>query len=213
MPKPHKSKFSHGVTPLVENFVARVTEAAHRLVRERVGEGDRVVDATIGNGQDTVFLAGLVGRSGRVDGFDIQSEAIESTRQRLQGCPCDHVVLHQTSHEKMAGLVEPPLQAVMFNLGYLPGGDKQVVTRAETTTQSIRAALDLLSPTGIITIVAYPGHSGGREEADAVLALCQSLDGTRFSTTVQQASTPKPSAPFLVAVTPVGQAQSPETDG
>lgn len=131
----------------------------------------------------------------------------------MHGCPCDHVTLHQTSHEKMADLVEPPVQAVMFNLGYLPGGDKQVVTRAGTTTQAIRAALDLLSSTGIVTIVAYPGHPGGREEADAVLALCQSLDGTRFSTTVHKASSPEPSAPFLVTVTPVGQPQSSESEG
>lgn len=210
--KPNKEPF-YGVTPHTEIFVARPTEVAHSLVRERVKPGDRVVDATLGNGHDTVFLAGLVGRSGQVDGFDIQSEAIRSARQKLQDCPCDQVTLHQASHEKMADLVEPPVQAVMFNLGYLPGGDKNVVTRAATTTQAIRAALDLLSPTGIVSIVAYPGHPGGREEADAVLALCQSLDDCRFLTTVHKASSPKPSAPFLVTVVPVGQLQGLETDG
>lgn len=214
MPKPNKTTrtFLHGVRPLAENFVARPTEAAHALVRERVKAGDRVVDATVGNGHDTVFLAGLVGRSGHVDGFDIQSEALELARQKLLDCPCDNVTLHQAGHETMADLVEPPLQAVMFNLGYLPGGDKQVVTRAGTTTQAIRAACDLLSPTGIVSIVAYPGHPGGREEADAVLALCQALDGALFSTTVHKASSPKPSAPFLVTVTAAGQQQDPKTE-
>lgn len=215
MPEPTKiNEITHyGVSPLVEIFVARPTAAAHEMVRERVKAGDRVVDATLGNGHDTVFLAGLVGRSGHVDGFDIQSEAIEYVRQKLQDCPCNQVTLHHVGHEKMADLVSSPVQAVMFNLGYLPGGDKQVVTRAATTIEAIRAALDLLSSAGIISIVAYPGHPGGQDEADAILALCHSLDGTRFSTTVYKTPSPKPSAPYLITVTPVGQVQDLETDG
>lgn len=206
--QPHKSRESiQGARPLEEDFVARPTQAAHRLVRERVEAGDRVVDATVGNGHDTVFLAGLVGRTGQVDGFDIQSDALESTRQKLAALSHDQVTLHQVGHETMADLVEPPVQAVMFNLGYLPGGDKRVVTRAASTSRAILAALGLLSRSGIVSVVVYPGHPGGREEADAVLRLCRSLAGTRFAAKVHKAASPKPSAPFLVTVEPVVRKQ------
>jgi len=204
MPKSRKT-IPPGVTPLDKNFVARPTEAAHELVRRRVKAGDRVVDATVGNGHDTVFLAELVGRRGHVDGFDIQDEAMESTRQKLAALPRAQVTLHQVGHETMADLVEPPVQAVMFNLGYLPGGNKKVVTRVASTTRAILSALGLLSSTGIVSIVVYPGHPGGREEADAILVLCQSLADTRFAAKVHKASSPKPTAPFLVTIEAAAQ--------
>jgi len=179
----------------------RPTEVAHVLLREHVKSGDRVVDATIGNGHDTIFLSDLVGPSGHVDGFDIQSKAIDSTRQRLQDPTVEPVTLHQLGHEKMANIVESPVQAVMFNLGYLPGGDKRITTQAGTTIAALQTATELLSPDGIITIVIYTGHPAGQEEADAVTAFYQSLPLSQFAITVHKSAPDKPNAPFLIAIT------------
>jgi len=179
----------------------RPTEAAHTLVRERVNPGDRVIDATIGNGYDTVFLADLVGPSGHVDGFDIQNEAIESARFKLHERHNDNFTLHQIGHEKMADLIVAPVQSVMFNLGYLPGGDKDVTTQPTTTTEALQAAVDILSPTGIVTILIYTGHPGGREEADAVRSFCCALNDNQFTTTLHKSPSDNPAAPFLITIT------------
>lgn len=146
----------------------RLVDRAQRLVRERVGAGDAVVDATVGNGHDTVFLAGLVGSTGTVFGFDVQEAAIEAARERIPRELAGAVDLRCCGHERMAELVPGPVKAVMFNLGYLPGSDKSVITRAETTVAGLRQALELLAPGGIVTVVVYPGHVGAREEAAAV---------------------------------------------
>lgn len=179
----------------------RPTEAAHTIVREYLQPGDRVIDATIGNGYDTVFLADMVGPSGHVDGFDIQNEAIESARLKLRDRPNESITLHHLGHEKMADLIVEPVQAVMFNLGYLPGGDKELTTRPETTSLALQAAVDLLSPTGIVSIVIYTGHPGGREEADAVHCFCQLLSSHQFETTLHQSASENPAAPFLITIT------------
>jgi len=202
MPKSESNQYDnqYGVRPPADHFVARPTEMAHALVRERVKSGARVVDATIGNGHDTVFLADRVGPSGHVDSFDIQSKAIESARQKLQDRSAEHVTLHQIGHEKMTALVEAPVQAVMFNLGYLPGGDKQVITQAETTIEALQAAIDLLLPSGIVTIVIYTGHPGGQQEVEAVRAFCRSLNAKQFTITIHKSPSDKPTAPFLITI-------------
>ena len=178
----------------------RPTTMAHALVRSHVIPGDRVVDATLGNGHDTVFLADLVGPSGHVDGFDIQSKAIESTRRKLQDRSVEQVTLHQLGHEKMAGLVEAPVQAVMFNLGYLPGEDKGETPQPETTIAALQTATEFLSAGGIVTIVIYTGHPGGQAEGEAVQAFCQSLNTSRFITTIHKSPSDKTTAPFLITI-------------
>ncbi|MFK5923184.1 MAG: class I SAM-dependent methyltransferase [Verrucomicrobiota bacterium] len=181
-------------------LVARPTERAHQLIRQHVEAGDHVVDATLGNGHDTLFLAELVGKKGRVDGFDIQGAAIQSAQQKLHDRDFDRVHLHHVGHEKISDQVQTPIQAVMFNLGYLPGGDKQVITQAQTTLQALRSALDLLLPNGIVTIVAYIGHAGGSEEADAILTFCQTLKSDQFTVTQHRSASDNAKAPFLITI-------------
>ncbi|MEM9284053.1 MAG: class I SAM-dependent methyltransferase, partial [Verrucomicrobiota bacterium] len=137
----------------------RVTEMAHALIKERLGPGDRAIDATVGNGHDTLFLADCVGKKGEVIGFDLQPEAIRSTRQRLGSC--DHVVLHEKGHELLASHTGGLVHAITFNLGYLPGGDKSIITQPDTTLKALVASLECLDPRGLLTVVAYPGHTGG----------------------------------------------------
>jgi len=163
----------------------RATELAHELVAERLVAGDAAVDATAGNGHDTLFLAGQVGPGGRVIAFDIQDVAISSTRGRLEEeGVLDRVTLIHDSHENCVRCLGEHgvgrLKAVMFNLGYLPGGDRSLVTRPEITVSALQSLLGIVVPGGVITLILYIGHPGGSKEAEAVLRFVQSLDPGRF---------------------------------
>lgn len=147
----------------------RPTQHAHEVVQSVVRPGETVVDATAGNGHDTLFLAQCVGERGRVVAFDVQEAAIASTRRRLADAGVgERVELWGESHASMARRVAPGVAAVMFNLGYLPGGDHGRITRTEETLPALAAAVSLLRPGGVVTVVCYPGHPGGEEEAAAV---------------------------------------------
>jgi len=151
----------------------RVTELAHLLVERCLKPDGRAIDATVGNGHDTLFLARLVGPCGRVDGFDLQAAAIERTRMKTSELPQVH--LHALGHERIGELVAGPVDAVMFNLGYLPSGDKSVITLPSSTLPALETAAKLLGGGGILTTVVYPGHEGGAEEAAAVVRWFQNL--------------------------------------
>ncbi|MGB0372165.1 MAG: class I SAM-dependent methyltransferase [Opitutales bacterium] len=146
----------------------RLTERVHQALSELLAPGDCAIDATMGNGYDTLFLANSVGPKGKVWAFDIQEAALESTRKRLIDGESDHVTLVHSGHETMkAHLPEDAygqIKAIVFNLGYLPGTDKSVTTHAESTLSAIEAGLELLSPTGAIHILCYTGHSEGYSE-------------------------------------------------
>ncbi|MDR3578897.1 MAG: class I SAM-dependent methyltransferase [Oryzomonas sp.] len=138
---------------------------AHLLLRHFIHSGDSAVDATCGNGNDTLLLAELVGPAGRVWAFDIQQEAMDSTAHRLAANRlAERVTLVAQGHETLAGQVDTPLNAVVFNLGYLPGGDRSIITRPETTVVALEQALGLLAPGGIVVLTVYPGHGGGDAE-------------------------------------------------
>lgn len=152
-----------------------ILETCHLLVASRVEKGSTVVDATAGNGHDTHFLARLVGKEGVVHAFDIQQTALDSTRRRLKAANlASRVRLHQRDHAEMAAVIAGPVQAVMFNLGYLPGGNKDIVTEHHTTLRALSTALLLLAPGGVLSLVTYSGHDEGSEEA-AVCQWCQQL--------------------------------------
>ena len=150
----------------------RLVDRAHELLGEALREGDLAIDATAGNGHDVAFLAEQVGNSGKVYAFDLQNEAIEATRKLLAEKGVENVELHQCGHERMDEVRPPEIMGqvatVTFNLGYLPGGDKSVITQAATTRMALRLSMDLLRPGGLLVVVAYRGHPGGSEECDVV---------------------------------------------
>jgi tRNA G37 N-methylase Trm5 len=154
---------------------------AQLFVSDSVRSGGTAVDATAGNGNDVLFLARLVGASGKVYAFDIQAKALQTTQELLarNGC-ADRVELLQAGHEEMKDLVPGPVDAVIFNLGYLPGGDHSIVTTPGTTITALGAALDLLRPGGRIGLVIYTGHPGGREEGETVEKFASSLNADQF---------------------------------
>lgn len=149
------------------------TVEAQRLIESHVSLGDVAVDATAGNGHDTLFLARLVGVDGLVFSVDIQQEAIQRLRQKLiHENLIDRVVLSHEDHANIKQIVAPKfhgrIACAMFNLGYLPLGDKSITTQRHSTIQAIRAVSTIIKPGGVITVLAYVGHEGGGEEATAV---------------------------------------------
>jgi tRNA1(Val) A37 N6-methylase TrmN6 len=182
-----------------------LVNVAHNLIREVLQPGDTAVDATVGNGYDTLFLAGQVAPSGQVFGFDIQQAAIESTRNQFQQTHNpDMLTLIHASHADMADNIpvhqHGTISAIMFNLGYLPGGDKSIITRTASTITALQSASRLLSSKGIITVMAYPGHSGGDLETDRVKNWCEQLDKNDFKTSIVYSSENQASAPRLFII-------------
>lgn len=182
----------------------RPIEMAHEVVRPVVKEGDLVVDATAGNGHDTVFLAQAVGATGRVVAYDTQALAIDATRRRMQTAGLiERVDLRQESHGKMLELIgREKASAVMFNLGYLPGGDHSLTTEATETLKALTQALFVLRPGGIVTVICYTGHPGGMLEACSVVAGLRRICRNRTipGLSVKVGKRPRKDAPFLVVV-------------
>ncbi|XP_057460912.1 uncharacterized protein LOC130751340 [Actinidia eriantha] len=162
----------------------RATEVAHSVWRRIIQKGDVVIDATCGNGYDTLEMVKMVSDKScgsRVFAMDVQKVALENAAflldESLNSDERGLVELFAICHSKMEQVVPSgvPVRLVAFNLGYLPGGDKAIITRSETTLQALEAAKRLLSPGGLISIVAYVGHPGGRDEFEAVEAFASGL--------------------------------------
>lgn len=188
----------------------RLTETVHQILSHRLQAGDVAIDATAGNGLDTLFLAQTVGPKGHVYAFDVQPAALEQTRNRLEAAGlCDDQTIHllQKSHAEMRETIPAEhhgqIAAVTFNLGYLPGADKSLITQTESTRQAIEAALLLLREEGVITVIAYTGHPRGWEETETVAALLETLSEAEFS--VDVTTPPREQAPRLFVVTRRGK--------
>lgn len=183
-----------------------VLSCAHRWAGERLRPGEIAIDATVGTGADTAFLCKAVGPAGTVYGFDIQQEALDLAAARLakeqvQPVPELHLLLR--SHAEMAEAVPQQhhgrIGAIMFNLGYLPGGEETTITRPDTTIPALNAALSLLRPEGIVTVVVYPGHTGGREEAEAVEQWAAALPESFYQTVLYRFTNRSNNPPYVIA--------------
>jgi predicted methyltransferase len=179
-------------------FLMCPTDLLHVLLKQVICKGDCVVDATAGNGHDTVFLAEAVGDEGKVIAIDIQAQAIEATRQRLQEKQLENwVELHQVSHADLGQFVAmDSAAAIVFNLGYLPGSDRGLVTQSETTLMALAASVVVLKKGGVLAVVCYPDHLGGDDEASQVVAFLRSLENFRLGK-YELLSTHRPS-PFVL---------------
>ena len=183
----------------------KITEIAHRLVAGKLKAGEVAVDATAGNGHDTLLLAGIVGAEGTVFAFDVQACALAASGNRLKEHNLDKVVnLCRRGHENLAQVVPAchhgMIAAAMFNLGYLPGGDKSRITQAETTLSAVGQALAMLKVGGVCTIVCYPGHPGGAQEAEAVSHFVEDLDPYGYRVERHGGENLPNNPPFLLAI-------------
>jgi predicted methyltransferase len=194
-------------------IIEKILPFAKSLLKKAVKLGDVVVDATVGNGYDTVFLAELVGESGHVYGFDIQAEAIAASKERLtQNCLLERCTLLHSGHEHLTSMLPPihhgKVSGSFFNLGYLPGSDKSIVTRPETTIASIQQLLAIMAPEGVIVLVIYHGHKGGAEERDSLLTYCQQIDQKTAHVLQYQFINQQNNPAFIVAIE-IRKAQAP----
>ena len=168
------------------------------FILNHLGEGDVAVDFTMGNGNDTLFLSRTVGENGHVYAFDIQEDAVASTRAHLEaeGAPANYTLIHD-SHHKVAEYVKGPIKAGMFNLGYLPrSGRKTVTTMCETTLPAVKAALELLAPDGILMVAVYPGHEEGTREGEMLTEFFSTLDRRKISVSCLRIVN-SPTSPFF----------------
>lgn len=151
--------------------MTRLTEDVHALLAAELTAGDFVIDATVGNGHDTLRLAELVGEGGFVLGFDVQAQALEAASARL-GALISRVQLVQACHSEVGAYApqDRELAAVVFNLGYLPGAPRGVTTRAVTSVAAIASCVPRMRSGAMLSVLAYTGHAGGAEEAAAVEA-------------------------------------------
>lgn len=186
--------------------IPRPTELLHLLLQRFLSEGDQSIDATAGNGHDTVFLARQVGATGRVLAFDVQAAAISSSRRLVEAEGLgERVDFFQESHAGLADHAQPgTMAAILFNLGYLPGSDQSVITTAAETLRALEASLRVLRPGGWLCVVCYPGHEGGNDEASAVEAWMTSRGGELRVARYGLLATRRPAPFLLIAVKAMG---------
>ena len=157
-----------------------MTDWIHSVLTNYITEGDCCVDATMGKGGDTLFLCRMAGKTGSVTAFDIQEEALSFTEKRLKEEGLS-AALFLEGHEQMGKHFQPEtIQCIMFNLGYLPGGDHNLATKPETTITAIEEGLRLLKTGGIMSICIYSGGDSGFEERDRVLEFLEHLDEKKY---------------------------------
>lgn len=179
----------------------RVLQYAKTLLSQSINVGDIAVDATAGNGHDTLFLTELVGENGHVYAFDIQQQAIDSTLNRLMEKGVSHLAtVILDGHEHISQYVQQEIGGAIFNLGYLPGANHHVVTKSNTTIEAIHQLLQLLKIGGIIVLVIYHGHEGGKEERDELLKFVSALPQKYVHVLRYEFMNQKNDPPFIVAL-------------
>ncbi len=183
-------------------LIKGIIQYAHHLLEESVTEGEVVIDATCGNGNDTLFLSHLVGNTGRVIGFDIQKEAIEATGDLLKKHHRTNMTLVHDSHAHMYKYVssQSTIGGAIFNLGYLPRSDKKIITQPESTIEAIDKILPILKAKGMVVLVVYHGHEGGKDEKQELLRYIMQLDQKNYSVLRYGFINQKNNPPFILAV-------------
>lgn len=175
---------------------------AHELMRKTLMNGDIAIDGTCGNGHDTLLLSELVGIQGKVFAFDIQEQAILQTKKLLSEFNKTNVTVIHNGHEHVEDYIDSnaKIGGAIFNLGYLPRGDKQIVTKPETTIAAIDKITTQLKSGGVVATVVYHGHEGGEIEKNALLQHLSTYDQKQYSVLQYGFINQKNSPPFLLAI-------------
>jgi hypothetical protein len=175
--------------------MAKITDIAHLFLEKHIKLGDTVIDATCGNGHDTLFLANLVGNEGIVHAYDIQEQAIKNSKELTKDY--HNIIFHQTSHEFID---IDKIDAVIFNLGYLPSGDKTITTKSSSTKNALLNLIEKFETNKkmLILIVVYPGHLEGQKESLWLDEYLTNLD-TSFMCSKYQPLNQK-NAPYILII-------------
>lgn len=180
----------------------QITSWVHRFLEDHIQSGDICIDATMGNGNDTVLLSKLAGETGKVIAFDIQQPALDSTREKLikENCP-ENYELVLASHETMGAYAEEAsVSCITFNLGYLPGGDHAKATKGESSIRAIDTGLSLLRKKGLMTVCIYSGGDSGFEEKEAVLSYIKALDAKKYLVIISEYANRPNNPPISVLI-------------
>lgn len=154
---------------------------AKEWIKNHITEGSVCVDATAGRGNDTVFLCELVGDKGKVYAFDIQEEAVESTKNLIKSKNLSAEIFHDSHINMNKYIGKETVDGIMFNFGYLPGGDHTKSTSAQTSIKAIEVGLELLRQGAVMCLCVYHGGDTGFEEKDAILKYIKQLDYKKYT--------------------------------
>lgn len=159
-----------------------ITEFTHDFLRNWMREDGLYIDATVGNGYDTEFLCQMAGKNGQVIGFDIQQSAIKNTRERLEKAGLQNrCKLVLAGHENLEQYAEDnSVDGIVFNFGYLPGGDHALMTRGETSIEAIQKGLNALKSGGIMSLCIYSGQDSGFDEKNEILEYLKEVDQKQY---------------------------------
>ena len=192
----------------MENIIRQTTELAMHIVRAYVGPRSVVVDATCGNGKDTLALAEM--NPAKLYAFDVQEDAVRKTIRLLEENGCKgsladgRIIVQQLSHENLREYFdgkEDSFNVAVFNLGYLPGGDKHITTKAGTTLAAVQGAMHMLPPDGLVCITMYSGHPEGKAEKDALLEFAEGLDSVKWHAAYISMPNQKNDPPEILLIT------------
>jgi 16S rRNA C1402 N4-methylase RsmH len=178
---------------------------ARSLLRTFCKSGDIAIDATCGNGHDTLLLSTLVGSTGHVYAFDIQDQAIQNAKDRLTSSEADsNVTFFHQSHDRMMEVLPASIKGkvagAVFNLGYLPGSDKTITTKGDSTIQAIEQLMELLRPGGIIVLVIYHGHEEGKLEKELLMSYVSTIRQRTAHVLKYEFMNQQNDPPFIVAI-------------
>lgn len=190
----------------MDNLITKPTELNLNILSEYISKGDITIDATAGNGHDTLVLTKLVGLKGMVYAFDIQEIALENTKSLLeQGDYLNCCKLIHDSHDNMKAYISESqrgkVSAVVFNLGYLPNGQKEITTLSETTLPAVKHALELIKPNGLVAITMYGGHLSGEVEKEELLKFSKELSAKEYHVAYISLINQKNQPPELLFIT------------
>lgn len=163
--------------------VVNVLKITRETIENYIEEEMTVVDFTMGNGNDTLLIAKALNGTGKIYGFDLQKIAVDKTKEKLNkaGMDFSNIEFINDGHENVNLYIDEKIDFGIYNLGYLPSGDKSIITLGETTLISIKKTLELLKENGILVIVSYIGHHGGMEENNLIVDYLGKLNQKEFN--------------------------------
>ncbi|PAB61178.1 tRNA (mnm(5)s(2)U34)-methyltransferase [Anaeromicrobium sediminis] len=181
--------------------LTKITNIAWSMIENCLHQGSVALDGTMGNGNDTVFLREKIGNAGKIYSFDIQDLAVENTRKKLdERNMLSNVELIKDGHENLDKYIKEEIDGAMYNLGFLPKGDKSITTLGKNTVIAFEKTLNLLKKGGLMVISIYYGHEKGLEEKNMVLDYVQNLDSKKYHVIKMEFFNQKNNPPILVAI-------------
>lgn len=174
-------------------YLGNITDLSHHIIDSFVDNKIVALDGTLGNGWDCDFLSE---KFEKVYAFDIQERAIEQYKQKGK----ENVSLIFDSHENVEQYITEGIDAAIYNLGFLPGGDKSVTTKASSTLKSIEATLKLLNSGGLLIIAVYVGHEEGAKEGEALLQYTSKLPKNKFGVMLHKVLNRNESSPYMLVI-------------